>query len=128
MSYLQSKLRMVTLLYKKAFPPKRDPAEEAVEALQKMPSDRRGQQLEIDITNPEIIQLISGQREFHEQQHFRQDVSNLGSYMGVPEISTILKSSDASRVLEESKLSTTFEQEQSNMLDSLHEASVDFPD
>lgn len=43
MSYLQSKLRMVTLLYKKAFPPKRDPTEEAVEALQKMPSDRRGQ-------------------------------------------------------------------------------------
>ena len=128
LSYLESKLRMVSLLYQKAFPPKRDPAEEAVEQLQRMPSDRRGQQLEIDITNPEIIHLISGQRDHDEKRNFKMDVSCLGSYMGVPEISTILKSPDADWAGEDTRLSTLFEQDQSKLLDSLQEESVDYPD
>ena len=54
-----------------------------------MPSDRRGQQVEIDITNPEIISLIEGNKKMTDLANFKQDVSNIGSYMGIPEISAI---------------------------------------
>ena len=62
----------------------------------------------------------------NEQKFFKQDVDYLGGYMGFPEISAILKPNDGGWHQEESKF--FIEHEQSKILDSLKEDSVDFPD
>ena len=86
-----------------------------------MPSDRRGQQVEIDITNPEIISLIEGNKKMTDLANFKQDVSNIGSYMGIPEISAIGRLSNGND-------DSMFDQNTSKILDTLHEDSETFPD
>ena len=68
--------------------------------------------------------MIEGSKKVTDLANFKHDVNNIGSYMGIPEISAIGRNSHMTA----NDLSTEFDHNTSKILDSLREDSENFPD